>query len=264
MEASDEQNVMTVDELARHAQLPVRTIREYQTMRLLPPPNRRGRIGLYGDEHRRRLDLIARLQQRGYSLAGIKDLLDAWATGTNLPDILGVDAGPPTLDEAPLRLTRRELSNRLPGLTPTSIRRAQKAGLVAADGPNHFLVRSPALLAVVVDGVDAGVRLNDMIDFVDSLRDELAAVADKLADQIVKNVWRPLALAGRASEIDPLLRRGRLLLVQAIVSMLIDRLGAALLHRAETVPNGDELRAAIERVRVGVVTDTRGKIRRRR
>jgi DNA-binding transcriptional MerR regulator len=263
MTASDEHDVMTVDELARLARLPVRTIREYQTMRLLAPPNRRGRIGLYGAEHRRRLELIARLQRRGYSLAGIKDLLDAWETGTDLPDVLGVDVVAPTLDEAPLRLTRRELSNRLPGLTPMSLRRAQKSGLVVADGPNHFLVRSPALLAVVVDGVGAGVRLNDMIDLVDTLRDELAGVADTLADQIVANVWGPLSLAGRVAEIDPFLRRGRLLLLQAIVSILTDRLGAALLHRADTVPNGDELRAAIERVRVGVVTDARGNIRRR-
>src|SRR5215813_9793048 len=100
MDASHEEDVMTVDELARSARLPVRTIREYQTMRLLPPPSKRGRVGLYGDEHRRRLDLIARLQKRGYSLAGIKDLLDAWETGTNLPDVLGVDVSPPTLDEA--------------------------------------------------------------------------------------------------------------------------------------------------------------------
>jgi DNA-binding transcriptional MerR regulator len=232
-------------------------------MRLLPPPDRRGRIGLYGDDHRRRLDLIARLQQRGYSLAGIKDLLDAWDTGTDLPDVLGVDAGPPALDEAPLRMTRRELTNRLPGLTPTSLRRAQKAGLVAADGPNHFLVRSPALLAVVGDGVGVGVRLNDMLDFVATLGNELTGVADTLTDQIVENVWRPLALAGRGADIEPLLRRGRLLLAQAIVSMLTDRLGAALLHRADTVPNGDALRAAIERIRVGVVTDTRGNIQRR-
>jgi hypothetical protein len=102
-----------------------------------------------------------------------------------------------------------------------------------------------------------------MIDLVDTLRDELAGVADTLADQIVANVWGPLSLAGRVAEIDPFLRRGRLLLLQAIVSILTDRLGAALLHRADTVPNGDELRAAIERVRVGVVTDARGNIRRR-
>ncbi len=33
---------LTIDDLARRVQLPVRTIREYHTMRLLPPPERQG------------------------------------------------------------------------------------------------------------------------------------------------------------------------------------------------------------------------------
>ena len=42
---------LTIDDLARRVQLPVRTIREYHTMRLLPPPERQGRLGLYHDRH---------------------------------------------------------------------------------------------------------------------------------------------------------------------------------------------------------------------
>ena len=75
---------LTIDDLARRVQLPVRTIREYHTMRLLPPPERQGRLGLYGDRHVQRLRLITRLQRRGYSLAGIRDLLGAWESGTDL------------------------------------------------------------------------------------------------------------------------------------------------------------------------------------
>jgi DNA-binding transcriptional MerR regulator len=95
-----------VDELAGHARLPVRTIREYQTLRLLPSPRRRGRIGVYGQEHAQRLAVIARLQRRGYSLAAIKDLLEARDDGTDVAALLGIDAGPAALDETPLRLTR--------------------------------------------------------------------------------------------------------------------------------------------------------------
>ena len=65
---------LSVDELARRAGLPTRTIREYQTIGLLPSPERRGRVGIYRIAHLQRLQLIARLQDRGYSLAGIRDL----------------------------------------------------------------------------------------------------------------------------------------------------------------------------------------------
>ena len=93
---------LTIDDLARRVQLPVRTIREYHTMRLLPPPERRGRLGLYGDRHVQRLRLIARLQRRGYSLAGIRDLLGAWESGSDLTTLLGVGGGQAPLDETPL------------------------------------------------------------------------------------------------------------------------------------------------------------------
>src|ERR1700758_2911461 len=117
---------LTIDDLARRVQLPVRTIREYHTMRLLPPPERRGRLGLYGSRHVQRLELIARLQRRGYSLAGIRDLLGAWESGTGLSTLLGVDEGRAPLDEAPLLLTRQELFARLPALDSATLSRARQ------------------------------------------------------------------------------------------------------------------------------------------
>ena len=251
---------VTVDELARGAGLPVRTIREYQTMKLLPAPVRHGRVGYYGDDHRRRLELIARLQRRGYSLAGIKDLLEAWDAGANLHSLLGVDVGPAALDETPLRLTRRQLDDRLPGLTTTTLRKANKVGLVQMHG-RHYVVRSPALLALVADGVGVGVRMTDMLDLVGHLRTELGALADTIADQIIENVWRPLSSASRADDVEALLRRGRLLLLQGVVSLLADRLGAALAHHAEAAPNGEQLREVLDHIRVGAVSDADGIVR---
>ena len=255
---------LTVDELARQVRLPVRTIREYQTLRLLPPPVRRGRVGLYGAEHVERLELINRLQKRGYSLAGIKDLLDTWHAGADLPALLGVDIGPAVLDETPLRLTRPQLDRRLPGLTSTTLRRARAVGLITPEGTKHHLVRSPALLALTADGVNAGIPLADMLELVGTIRDDLDHLATNVADQIVDRIWEPLAAQGRGTDIEPLLRRGRLLLLQGAASTLADRLGQALLDRAETASTGQALRDAIDHIRIGAVTDAAGNIEHRR
>lgn len=51
---------------------------------------------------------------------------------------------------------------------------------------------------------------------------------------------------------------------QGVASILADRLGAALLAKAEGDLAGEQLRAAIARIRVGVTTDTAGTIRRYR
>jgi DNA-binding transcriptional MerR regulator len=254
---------MTIDDLARRAGLPVRTIREYHTMRVLPPPQRKGRIGLYDAGHVQRLELVARLQHRGYSLAGIRDLLDAWDNGTELTALLGVDSGPVALDETSLRLTRDELFSRLPGLDSVTLRRAQDAGLVRPDGPAHFLVRSPALIDLAADGIRLGVTLGDMLDILADLTAGLDATAAAVARSFVKRIWQPATSSGNASDLPGFLARGRVLLLQGVVSVLADRLAAALLHQADDLPGGAELRAAIGRVSTGAVRDSTGALQRR-
>ena len=246
---------LTIDDLARTVELPVRTIREYHTMRLLPPPERRGRVGLYGPDHVQRLQLIARLQRRGYSLAGIRDLLSAWESGTDLTTLLGVDQGQAMLDETPLRLSRAELLRRLPALAD-SIDRASQAGLLWSPGEDQFIVRSPALLGLTADWVRAGVPLAEALDVIGALTGGLDALAGTLAGLIIDRIW-PSTTGASAG----LLQRGRPLLLQGVASTLTDRLGAALAERAAAAGDG-RLRAALDSVRVGAVTDADGKIHR--
>ena len=249
---------MTIDDLARQSLLPVRTIREYHTMRLLPPPARRGRVGIYGRQHVQRLELIARLQRRGYSLAGIRDLLEAWDAGADLTSVLGVESSLGVLDEAPLRLTHAELRTRLPALAGQRLTDACAVGLVQPAG-QEFLVRSPALLALVADGAGAGIPLPDMLSLVGTLQRELSSLAGLLADIVVDRLLQVQQAGQDAGDLAPLLQRGRLLLLQGAASTLADRLGAALLQRADAA-GGAGLRAAVERIRVGAVTDSAGRM----
>jgi DNA-binding transcriptional MerR regulator len=261
--AAETDEPLTIDDLARRVRLPVRTIREYHTMRLLPPPERRGRLGLYGVRHVQRLQLISRLQRRGYSLAGIRDLLVAWEAGTGLSTLLGVDESQAALDETPLRLTRAELVQRLPALEEAALSRAREVGLVRRYGEDHFVVRSPALLGLVADLVGAGVPLDQALDLIQVIADDLDALARKVAGLIVDRIWEPVSAADRAANLPDLLRRGRPLVLQGVASTFADRLGAALAERAETTGDGGRLRAALDEIRVGAVADAAGMIHRR-
>jgi len=257
--AADE---LTIDELASRAQLPVRTLREYHTMRLLPSPERRGRIGVYGAQHVERIALIGRLQRRGYSLAGIKDLLSAWDAGGDLTTLLGVDSGPAAPDEMPLRITRAELRDRLPALTAAAIGRAVASGLLTPHGDEYFLVRSPALLALVADGERAGVPLAGMLDLIATIMAGLGSLADELAGHILDQVAPPLAAASDGAQLESLLQRWRVLLLQGVASLMADRLGAALRAKADSDPVGEQLRAAVDRISIGATIDTAGTISR--
>jgi DNA-binding transcriptional MerR regulator len=67
-----EEILHTIGELAEKAGVTPRTIRYYTAEGLLPAPETRGRYALYGDEHLRRLQLIARLKEAYLPLEEIK------------------------------------------------------------------------------------------------------------------------------------------------------------------------------------------------
>lgn len=261
---SDETVELTVDELARLAGVPVRTIREYQTMRLLPPPRRRGRVGLYGTPHVERMQTIARLAGRGYSLAAIRDLFEARHAGADLGALLGDTAAGAAFDETPLRLSTAEFHARLPGLTTAQLRQARAAGLFQPDGRGHVLVRSPALVALTAEAIAAGVAPAAAFELIGQLRDGLAAMSSKLADHLSDQVFTPLQESANGEEFVAFLRRARLLLLQGVASLFADRLGDALVARTATQPDGGPLRAAVEAVRVGAIADGAGNLEHRR
>ena len=75
VEPPDEQELLTIDELAGTTGTTVRTTRYYASLGLLPPPVRRGRMAYYGRAHLARLELIRALQDHGFTLAAIERYL---------------------------------------------------------------------------------------------------------------------------------------------------------------------------------------------
>lgn len=76
MRMSDDNPTLTIDELARAAEMPVRTIRYYVAEGLVPGPGARGKGANYGDEHLARLLLVRRLAERHVPLAEIRRLVE--------------------------------------------------------------------------------------------------------------------------------------------------------------------------------------------
>jgi DNA-binding transcriptional MerR regulator len=100
-----------IDEMARVAGVTARNLRAYQSLGLLAAPRLAGRVGLYGAEHLDRVRAIRRLQARGFSLAGIKELFDAHDRGQTLEALLGLDPSllAPSADAGFTRLPRLAL-----------------------------------------------------------------------------------------------------------------------------------------------------------
>ena len=215
---------LTVDELARRAGLPVRTVREYQTMGLLAPPARRGRVGIYGDTHLARLGLIGRLQARGYSLAGIRDLLGAWRDGADLAEVLGL--GPDELvhvDEPGAPATADQLARLVPGLVPDRLDDLVTTGVVERCGPDRFCVPSPSLLALTADALDAGYDPDRVLALLGAIGGAANAVADAVVATIAE---RPLEAS--PDRLSALATRGRGLLAHGTGRLTVHALGRRL------------------------------------
>ena len=64
-------NSYSVEDLALKAEISVDTIRYYQGLGLIPPPQKNGRRAIYSEEHISRLEEIRKLAFEGFSLRQI-------------------------------------------------------------------------------------------------------------------------------------------------------------------------------------------------
>lgn len=176
-----------VAELAQAAQTSVRNVRAYQDQGLLPPPERRGRLGIYSGEHLARLKLIGQLLERGYSIASIRELFEAWAQGRDLAHVLGLEQaiqGPGQPEQA-ATLPFSELQGLFGDtLDDPVIERAQALGLLEFAG-DHLRVPSPTLFA-------AGIPLSALLDELAAIRGHVQQVSAGIVQMIAKQLVNPL------------------------------------------------------------------------
>lgn len=156
---------LTIDELAREAGVPTSTVRLYQAKGLLPRPTIRGRVGYYGPGHLARMRLVARLQERGFSLASIKHLADAWETGRSLDNLLGLEEQLVTWDRQATELTAEELAAVFDGveITPDAMAHAMKLGVVEPTENGRVRVPDLEYLRIGAELVRLGFRPDEVL-----------------------------------------------------------------------------------------------------
>jgi DNA-binding transcriptional MerR regulator len=173
----------TIDELAAHTGVPSRTIRFYQSKGALPAPTRKGRKAYYGPEHVERLELIARLQDRGLQIRAIRNLLEQLDCGqASLEDWLGFEAQlrTPWSEDAPELVTEEEMQLRLEGRPPGLLAALCNADLVEREA-NRYLVRSPALLRLALTLEANGIDVETAKEATNILSHHLSKAANELS-----------------------------------------------------------------------------------
>ncbi|MES9509513.1 MerR family transcriptional regulator [Streptomyces sp. NPDC000609] len=200
-----------MEELAKEAGIPVRTVRFYRERGLISPPRREGRIAWYDDHHLARLRTITGLLERGHTLTGIADLARTFESGRDVAEVLGL--GEPT-EETPVRLTPEQLADYFEGETSAeNLAAALDLGYLATDG-DEIVHISRRLLEVSSELVREGVPLATVLaagrrvrEHADALAELFVGVLENHGDDPEPPQLRPLARAVVDAELSMALDR---------------------------------------------------------
>lgn len=193
-----------VEELSRRTGITVRSLRSYQSRKLLPPPTVRGRTGYYDERHVNRIELIKDLQSEGFKLDSIARMLDQG--GRSDADLLRFTRSVKTLFSASEGsiATLEDLGERF-GVSTDAVdgvvARAEKLGLVRQISEGTYEELAPRLISAGEQAVQAlGLDAHEALDVVSQLRKQSEGVARLYLDLFVRMVWEPFVAAGQPQE----------------------------------------------------------------
>jgi DNA-binding transcriptional MerR regulator len=192
--------LLTIDELARVAGTTVRNIRVYQDRGLLAPPQRQGRIGLYGPDHLRRLRLVLRMLDRGYPMAVIRELVEAWEDQRDIGSVLGLEEAitAPFQEEGPRRVPSAAFRESLGG-DEVAAARAIEIGLADVDG-DDVVIPNPRFFDLGLELLDEGFPPRAVIDLAARIADLMDDVAHVAVSFVDEHLWQEFVDAGMPAE----------------------------------------------------------------
>lgn len=181
----DETSLLTIDDLAHKVEVPSRTIRYYTQEGLLPPPMLRGRLGLYTEEHVKKLELIKKLQKQTYlPLSVIREIVNnperAELLDKNIRlkeevfSSLGYNLGS-------FKFGLRELAHKV-SLSLKQVKKLEEIGLIGPEhvtGAKKYDQHDVEIAKMAKRFLDAGYVANSLKCFSDLL-DELALTEREL------------------------------------------------------------------------------------
>ena len=214
----------SIKQLSELTNTTVRNIRAYQDRGLIPPPDRKGRMGIYSEDHRSRLRVISEMLDRGYTLSSIGELFEALASGHDIAELMGLQraVSSPWTDETPQTYGLMELMKMFGGqFSPRWLMHATEMGVLEQVGAK-FRAPSPKLLHAAAELVAVGIPLDDMLSVVRKLRANVESAAEDMVRLVERHCFDKygpgLPPAEKVPELDNLVWRLRPLVEAGVLS----------------------------------------------
>jgi DNA-binding transcriptional MerR regulator len=179
---------MTIDQLAQRVSMSSRNIREWQRQGLLPPPTRRGRIGIYSDEHVARIRRVQQLHSDGFPLDLIRRMIDTGTGSESDVRHLAAEVLAPFSTSGPTTVSRAELDHRLGAGAAAQL---AKLGLIADADGDPVSVRDAKALDLIEGLTGVGVSLERLVATLVDVRGHQRSIADMILRAYAEDVWEP-------------------------------------------------------------------------
>lgn len=215
--------MLTIGELAERTGISVRTIRFYAGMGLIPPPEVRGRLGLYDERHIARLELVRDLQGLGFTLAAIEGYL-ARIPLDRSPEDLAVHRAllAPWLPEEPETVDRAALETRAGRvLDDQALAQLTALGVIERDGgaeAGTWTLTSPDKLGYGLGLLDSGMDFDVQLAAKTIIERRTSALATELVALFHDTVLRDYRDRGRPPE----LRKALIALLERLKPITVD------------------------------------------
>lgn len=188
---------MTIDQLAQRVAMSSRNIREWQRQGLLPPPTRRGRVGIYSDEHVARIGRVQQLHSEGFPLDLIRRMIDTGTGNENDIRHLAAEVLAPFTTGGPTTVSRAELDNRLGTGAAAQL---AKLGLIADTDGDPVSVRDAEALDLIEGLTGTGVSLERLVSTLVDVRGHQRSIADVILRAYAEDVWEPFVSSKFAAQ----------------------------------------------------------------
>jgi DNA-binding transcriptional MerR regulator len=220
----DDDDLLTIEQLATATGMSVRNLRSHRTAGLLPPPHVRDRIGYYGPEHTERVRLVQELQAMGFNLRGIKRLLEETRGDPSQLLSLKRVISAPFETEEPRVYSLEDLAERLgPEVPPDALEKAIEVGLLIPLADGQYEAPAPSLIEIAQEVVSRGVPLAHALAAFVKVRERCEQIGREFVRLFLNDVWKPFASdgypEGRWAEVEESIERLRPMSSQAVLAI---------------------------------------------
>ncbi len=182
-----------VEQLAAACDVSVDTVRYYQSRRLLPPPDREGRVAWYGAEHARRIREVRALQRKGLTLAAIGRVLDGDHGRADVDLAAAVHAARGAGDAEELLLLE-EFAQRS-GVPASLIQAVEREGIKLGrtiGGEERYTASDIEMVRGALRLLEFGLPLGELLALARETNEAMVRLADRAVELFDEHVRKPI------------------------------------------------------------------------